>query len=130
MQPENRKNEDKFDGMLKSALKRYRQPTPANFPQRMLDKLEQFQQQEAIRKVVRQERMLLAAFTLLPIAGVILVLIFPNLLLVPTQLYRTIYLLAKETAANMVQQWQLWMGYATVAVVMVYAVYEVLLTDN
>ena len=130
MQPENKENEDKFDGMLKSALKQYRQPTPANFPQRMLDKLEQFQQQEALRKVVRQERMLLAAFILLPAAVVILVLMFPNLLLVSSQLPETLYLLAKETAANMVQQWRLWTSYAVVAAIMIYAVYEVLLADN
>jgi hypothetical protein len=130
MQPENRKNEDKFDGILKSALKQYRQPTPANFPQRMLDRLQQFQQQEAIRKVVLQERVLLVAFILLPAAVVILVLMFPNLLLVSSQLLETLYLLAKETAASMVQQWRLWAGYAVIAAVMIYAVYEVLLADN
>jgi hypothetical protein len=130
MLPENRKNEDKFDGMLKSALKQYRQPIPANFPQRMLDKLEQFQQQEVLRKVVRQERTLLAAFILLPAAVVILVLMFPNLLLVSSRLLETLYLLGSQAAANMARQWQLWMGYAAVVVVTIYAVYDVLLADS
>jgi hypothetical protein len=130
MLPENRKNEERFDELLTSALKKYRQPVPAGFPQRMLSRLEQFEQQEALRKVVRQERTLLAAFILLPAAVAILVLMFPNLLLMSSQLLETLYLLAKETAANMVQQWQLWTGYAVAAAVAIYAVYEVLLADN
>jgi cytochrome b len=130
MPPENKKNGDRFDRLLKDALKQYRQPVPAGFPQQMLSRLQQFEQQEVLRKVVRQERALLAAFVLLPIAGVILVLVFPNLLLVPTQLLEMLYLLAKETAANMIQQWQLWIGYAMAAAAAVYGIYEVLLTDN
>jgi hypothetical protein len=130
MLPENRKNEERFDELLTSALKKYRQPTPAGFPQRMLSRLEQVEQQEAIRKVVRQERMLLAGFILLPAAVVILVLMFPNLFLMSSQLLETLYLLAKETAANMIQQWRLWIGYVMVAAVAVYGIYEILLANN
>ncbi len=130
MLPENRKNGDRFDELLKNSLKQYRQPVPAGFHQRMLSRLEQFEQQKVLKQVVLQERVLLAACILLPIAGVILVLIFPNLLLVPTQLMEILYFLAKETAANMIQQWQLWIGYAMAAAVVIYAVYEVLLADD
>jgi len=130
MLPENKKNGDRFDRLLKDALKQYCQPTPAGFPQQMLSRLRQFEQQEVLRKVVRQERALLAAFILLPIAGVILVLVFPNLLLVSLRLPEMLYLLVKETAANMARQWRLWIGYAMAAAVAMYGVYEILLTDN
>jgi hypothetical protein len=127
---ENKQNERKFDGMLKKALKEHREPVRREFARRLLAKILTIEQQEAIRKVVRQERMLLAAFILLPAAVIISVLMFPNLLLVSSQLPGVLYLLAKETAANMVQQWQLWTSYAVIAAVMIYAVYEVLLADN
>jgi ABC-type multidrug transport system permease subunit len=130
MQTENWEKPDRFDRFLKDALKQYRQPIPAGFPRRMLGRFQQFQQQEALRKVIRQERVSLAAFILLPTAVIISVLIFPNLLLVSSQLQEVLYLLAKETAASMVQQWQLWTGYAVIAAVMIYAVYGVLLADN
>jgi hypothetical protein len=130
MPPENKKNPDRFDKLLKDALKQYRQPVPADFPKLMLSRLQQFEQQEAIKKVIRQERALLAAWILLPISAVILALVFPNLLLLPAQLSQTLYLLAKETAANMVQYWQLWLSYSVIAVVMIYAVYEGLLANN
>jgi hypothetical protein len=130
MRTENKKNGDRFDKLLKSALKQYRQPVPAGFPQRMLDKLEQLEQQKAIRKVVRQERALLAACILLPVGVIAIMLAFPDLLLVPSRLLETLYLLASQTAASMAQQWRLWTGYAIVAAVMMYAVYEVLLADN
>jgi hypothetical protein len=130
MLPENNKNEYRFDEMLKKSLKKHREPVRQDFAQELLAKIQKLEQQKALAKVVRQERAAWAALILLPMAGVILVLIFPNLLLVPTQLYGTIYLLAKETAANMVQQWQLWTGYAVIAAIMIYAVYGVLLADN
>jgi hypothetical protein len=130
MLPESRKNKDRFDGLLKDALKQYRQPVPADFPRQMLNKLEQLEQQEALRKVVRQERTLLAAFILLPAGLIAIILAFPGLLLVSSRLLETLYLLASQTAANMAQQWRLWIGYAMVAAVAVYGIYEVLLADN
>ena len=130
MLPENNKNEYKFDEMLKKSLKKHREPVRQDFAQELLAKIQKLEQQKALAKVVRQERAAWAALILLPIAGVILVLMFPNLLLVSSQLLETLYLLAKETAANMVQQWQLWTGYAVIAAIMIYAVYKILLTDN
>ncbi len=130
MQIENGKNPDRFDRFLKDSLKQYRQPTPAGFQERMLNRLEQFEQQKTVRKVVWQERFLKAAFVLLPIAGVILILMFPNLLLILSQLYEGITLLAQQTMDNMVQYWQLWTIYAAVAAFVLYAAYEVLLADN
>jgi uncharacterized membrane protein len=130
MLSENEQNERKFNLMLKKALKQHREPAQQEFVQRLIDKVQTIEQQKVLRRVIWQERMLLAACILLPIAGVILVLMFPNVLLVPVQLYKTIYLLAKETAANMVQQWQLWISYAAVMIVVMYGVHEVMLADN
>ncbi|MGA2915652.1 MAG: hypothetical protein ABSE89_06455 [Sedimentisphaerales bacterium] len=119
-----------FDKFLKDSLKQYRPPVPADFSQRILSRLEEFEKQKALRKVVWQERLLLAACILLPIAGIILVLMFPNILQMPAQLYDTIYLLAQKTAANIILQWQLWTIYAAIAAFVLYAAYEVLLADN
>lgn len=130
MQTGNEKNTDRFDKFLKESLKQYRPQVPADFPQRMLSRLEQSRQQEALRKVVRQERALLAAFILLPIAGVILVLMFPNVLLILSQLYENIILVVQHTTNSMVQSWQLWAIYTAIAAFLLYAAYEVLLADN
>jgi hypothetical protein len=130
MLPKNKQNERRFDEMLKRTLKEHREPVQREFARRLLAKILTIEQQEAIRKVVRQERTLLAAFILLPAAVAISVLMFPNLLLVSSQLPGVLYLLAQETAASMVQQWRLWTGYAVIAAVMIYAVYGVLLADN
>lgn len=130
MLPENKRNEDRFDELLKNSLKQYHQPVREDFPYQMLKKLEQIEQQNALKKIVRQERALLAAFILLPVAVVIAGLTFPNLLLMPSQLLEILYLLAEEAAANWAQQWQLWIGYAMATAVVIYAVYEVLLVDD
>ena len=130
MLSENKNNGDRFDKLLKDALKQYRQPAPADFPQRMLSRLQQFEQQEALRKVVRQERALLAACILLPAAVVILVLMFPSLLLVPSRLLETLYLSVGQITANMAQHWRLCIGYTMAAAVVLYAFYETLLADN
>jgi ribosomal protein L29 len=127
---ENKQNERRFDEMLKKALKEHREPVRREFARRLLAKILTIEQQKELKKVIWQERILLAACILLPVAAVILGLVFPNLLLLSLQLPQIIYLLGREAAANMARQWQLWMGYAAVAVIMIYAVYEVLLADN
>jgi hypothetical protein len=130
MPPENKKNPDRFDRLLKDALKQYRQPVPADFPQLMLSRLQKFEQQEAIKKVIQQERVLLAAWILLPISAVILALVFPNLLLLPAQLSQTLYLLAQKIAVNIAHHWKLWLSYFVVAAVMIYVFYEGLLAND
>ena len=127
---ENKQNERRFDEMLKKGLKEHREPVRREFARRLLAKIQTFEQQKVLRRVIWQERISLAAFILLPAAVVILVLMFPNLVLMSSQLLEVLYLLVKETAASMVQQWQLWMGYAAVAVAMIYAAYEILLADS
>jgi uncharacterized membrane protein len=130
MLPENQQNERRFDAMLKKALKEYHEPAQQEFTRRLMDKVQTIEQQRVLKKVIWQERALLAACILLPIAAVILVRIFPALLLLSMQLPGIVYLLLSQVAANIAQQWQLWMGYAAAAVVMMYAVYEILLADN
>lgn len=130
MLPENKNNTDKFDKFLKDSLKQYCSPVPADFPKRMLDNLRQFEQQEALRRIIWQERMLLAACILLPVAGIILILMFPNILLVPTQLYEAMCLLTQKAMADIIQQWQLWIYYIMSTIAVLYALYEVLLADN
>ena len=130
MLSENKNNGDGFDKFLKDSLKQYSQPVPIDFPQRMLSRLQQLEQQKALKQVVLQERLLMAACILLPIAGGILALMFPNFLMTLSQLPETLYFLAKETAVNMVKQWQLWIIYTVIAAFVLYAAYDVLLTDN
>jgi hypothetical protein len=130
MLSENKNNGDGFDKLLKDALKQYRQPTPADFPQRMFGRLQQLQQREALRRIVRQERALLVAFILLPAGVIAIMLAFPGLLLVPSRLLETLYLSAGQIAANMAQHWRLCIGYTMAAAVVIYAFYETLLADN
>ena len=56
MLSENKNNGDGFDKLLKDALKQYRQPTPADFPQRMFGRLQQLQQ--TLQVVVAQRQQL------------------------------------------------------------------------
>jgi hypothetical protein len=130
MLPENKQNEYKFDEMLKKNLKLHREPIRQEFARRLMAKLLTIEQQNTLKKVIWQERMLLSAFILLPVTVVILMLVFPSLLLSSLQLPQIIYLLMKEAAANIAQQWHLWICYVIAAAAVIYAVYESLLREN
>lgn len=122
MPDKNRNKKDNFDKLLTDALKQYRQPAPADFPQKMLSRLEQFEQTQALKKVVWQERALMAAFILFPIAVITAGLMFPNLFLFLLQWPAVLYPIAKQAVAAWSQQWQLWLYYAGAASAAVYAV--------
>ncbi len=130
MSDKNKKHNDKFDKLLTDALKQYRLSVRPGFPQRMLSKLEQLKQTKALKKVVRQERALLAAFIFLPAAAIALGLMFPNVFLLPSQWPATLYFILKQIAVTWSQQWQLWLSYAVAAGAALYAIYDILLADN
>jgi hypothetical protein len=127
---ENNKNEHRFDEMLKKNLKQHREPVRQDFAQELGAKIQKVEQQEVLAKVVRQERLAFAAFILLPIGTIAVILGYPNLAIETTRLMTNLYPLIKLAIASFVNHWQLWVCYILAAAACLYAFYESLLAEN
>ena len=130
MLPENQKNENKFDEILKKALKKHREPIRQDFTQELLAKIRTVEQQKALAKVIRQERAALAAFILLPVGAIAVMFAFPNLAAESAQLLTKLYSLIIQSIESFINQWQLWVSYTLAAAACLYAFYESLLREN
>ena len=81
MGTDNDKYNDRLGRTLKTALRNYKLPHRADFAEKMLVKLTEQQQQKILAKVILQERLALAALILIPIASVIMIFFFPEVLI-------------------------------------------------
>ncbi|MBN1788726.1 MAG: hypothetical protein JW806_10095 [Sedimentisphaerales bacterium] len=124
MSNKNNNQKDNFDKLLADALKQYRQPVPADFPKKMLSRLEQFEQTQALKKVIWQERALWIAFISFPVMLILSLWMFPNLLSISRQWPSELYPLIMHSAEVFVQQWKLWAGYAILILAITYALYD------
>jgi len=76
--PANRLSEDNFDRMLGRALRSSSEPVPADFTERMLERLRESEQRRILARIVLQERLALAGCIVLVAAAVTAVLVFPD----------------------------------------------------
>jgi hypothetical protein len=120
-------NEFKFDEMLKKSLKNHHTPIRDDFAEELLVKVEKFEQQRVIQKVVMQERLSMAVFILLPLTLIAVIIVFPSLIIETGQL--TISLAARSLEA-VIKQWQMLIYFATIALACLYAVYQMLAKEN
>jgi hypothetical protein len=127
---ENNKNEYRFDEMLKKSLKKHREPVRQDFAQELLAKIQKLEQQKVLEKVVREERVLSAAYILLPIAAIVIIFAFPNLAIESARLLAKLYSLIILSAKIFMSHWQLWICYILTAAACLYAFYESLLREN
>ena len=130
MLPENKQNEQKFDYMLKKALKSRRETVRPEFSEKLIAKIRIIEQQKIIRRVVLQERLLLAGFVLFPIAAITFLLAYPAVVLMPVRLFVELIPMVGKGVDKLVEQWRLCVCYLTAAAAVMYAAYETLLRDN
>jgi len=127
---ENNKIDIRFDEMLKKNLKQHREPVRQDFAQELLFRIQKIEQQNALRKVILQERLSLAAFIFLPLATVIVIFAFPNLIIESARQMTILYSLIIELVKISINHWQLCVYYGLATAAMIYAVYETILADN
>lgn len=131
MLPENKQDERNFELMLKKALKAHRELPRREFSEKLIAEIRTAEQQNALRKVICQERLLLAGFILFPIAAIAIIFIYPALVFNSAQLLAKMYpQVVNQAIANFAGQWRLWSCYVIAAIVVMYAAYEQLITDN
>ncbi len=124
----NSRNEDRFDKMLGESLRRHSEPVPADFTERMLERVRDVEEQMILAQVVWRERLALAASIILGGAAVVGAVFFPGRIVV--MLRRIGGDLAgyggglvdrvPQAAEAVGGEWQF---YAVLAVVLAFAVY-------
>jgi hypothetical protein len=120
-------NEHKFDEMLKKNLKQHSEPIRQNFAAELIAKIQKLEQQEILNRIVMQERALLAACILLPIAAIAVMFAFPNLISESAEQIAKLKPILKQ---SFVEQWQYWTSYVFAAAAGLYAIYEMLIANN
>lgn len=108
MGTDNDKYNDRLGKTLKTALRNHKLPQRADFAEKMLVKLTEQQQQKILAKVVFQERLALAGLILIPIAAVIMIFIFPDVLIGLSAWLGTRCDVLWQEALKSTQLWQLW----------------------
>jgi len=130
MLPENKQDEREFDLMLKKALKGHQELPRREFSEKLITQIRTAEQQNALRKVIWQERLLLTGFILFPVAAIAIFLMYPAIVLTPVRLFEELTPLINMGVENFVKQWQLCLCYAIAAASAIYAAYEILPRDN
>ncbi|MBU1261059.1 MAG: hypothetical protein KJ757_05645 [Planctomycetes bacterium] len=123
-------SEQIFDEILKKSLKKHREPIRDDFARELLAKIQMAEQQNALRKVVLQERVSLAAFILLPLAAIAVMFVFPDMVTGLGRLLAELPPLIIQALITLAKQWQLLAYYALALSACLYAAYEVLRPEN
>ncbi|MDD5134176.1 MAG: hypothetical protein PHP01_02040 [Phycisphaerae bacterium] len=130
MPPENKQNEQKFDLMLKKTLKKHQELPRRGFSEKLISEVKMLEQQNALRKVIWQERLLLTGVILFPTTAIAAFCAYPVILFESLQLFERLALLANAGVNSFIQHWQLCLFYMMVAALAIYAFCQTLLTDN
>lgn len=123
-------NDKTFDQILQKGLKKYNEPVNNHFAQQLLTRIEKIEQQKTLRGVLIQEKASLAAFILLPIIIIAMMIAFPSIIAnagnLITGLVPSIFALLKL----LIKQWQMIVYYSTAALICLYVLYQTLAAEN
>jgi uncharacterized membrane protein len=122
-------NEKKFDEMLKIGLKNHREMINDDFARQLLAKVEKIQQQRILNRIIMQERISLAAFILLPLIILAVMFTFPCLITSAGQCIANICIFLIESFNIIIKHWQICCYYSMVAILGLYAFYQMLKTE-
>lgn len=75
---ESRRDDNPFDVMLAGAVKKHREPVPPDFTARVLQQIERADEKRLLSRVVRQERIALAACVAVAMGVVVVAGAFPG----------------------------------------------------
>ncbi|GEM_PF-3566839 len=123
-------NEQKFDEILKKSLKKHREPIRKDFAAELLAKIQLAEQQNALRKVVLQEKISLAAFILLPVGAIALMFAFSDMVVEMGRLLVELPPLIGQILITLSKQWQLLVYYTLAFLACLYGVHEMLRPES
>lgn len=119
-----------FDEILKKSLKQHCESIRDDFTELLLARIEKIEQQRAIKKVIFQERMSLAAFILLPLAILTVLIIFPAIIIWAGQLLMQVPSLIYQSLIVLTGQWKLLIYYVLIGFAGLYAFYQLTAKEN
>lgn len=123
-------SQDKFGKILRDALSKSPETPSPDFADNLLKRIQTDQRQKALAKVILQERLSLASCILLPIVGLMVVCVFPQLVVRLFTLVQNLYDTFLQTGSTVQYQWPLWAALILLAGFAIYSVCDLLLTDN
>jgi hypothetical protein len=131
MPANNSQYEDRFDKMLKGALRARSQHVPADFADNVSKQIQALDEQKILAKVILQERLALAACITVPLAATAAILAWPQILTTAwTGLQYLFYGIAKQFALMTNHDWQFCVALVAVAGFAAYSVFDLLFADR
>ena len=131
MSANNSQYENRFDKMLKTALRARSQHVPGDFADNVLKQIQTLDEQKILAKVVLQERLALAACITIPLAATAAIFTWPQILTTAwTGLQSLFYGIAKQFALMTNHDWQFCVVLVAVAGFAAYSVFDLLFADT
>ncbi|OHB50081.1 MAG: hypothetical protein A2Y10_14120 [Planctomycetes bacterium GWF2_41_51] len=123
-------NEKIFDDILRKNLKKHYELISDNFAEQLLVRIERAEQQKTLKKVCLQEKISLAAFILLPLIMITIMIAFPSKVAGTGQMITGLVPLIFHVIAAMIKQWQMIVYYSIGFLACLYALYQMLGAEN
>ncbi|MHC4213896.1 MAG: hypothetical protein ACYSWP_11040 [Planctomycetota bacterium] len=131
MSVNNSQNENRFDKILKTALRAHIEHVPADFADNVSRRVLALHEQKILAKIILQERLALAACITIPLAATVAIFAFPQILTTTwTGLRNLFYAIAKQIALMPQYDWQFWAALVAVAGFAAYSVFDLLFADR
>jgi hypothetical protein len=131
MSANNSQYEDRFDKILKGALRARSQHVRSDFTDKVLKQVQTLDEQKILAKVILQERLALAACITIPLATTAAIFAWPQILTTAwTGLKSLFYGIAKQIALMPQYDWQFYLVLIAVAGFAAYSVFDLLFADR
>ncbi len=131
MSANNSQYEDRFDKMLKGALRARSEPVRSDFTNHVLKQVQALDEQKILAKVILQERLALATCITVPLAATAAIFAYPQILTTAwTGLQSLFYGIAKQFALMTQHDWQFCVALVAVAGFAAYSVFDLLFADR
>jgi hypothetical protein len=124
-------NKNVFDNLLKTGLKKHAINVPQDFAQKMLTSIQREEYADALVRIRRSERLLVAAMIIVPaIAALVFLLLGPQIIAHVNVLAADVRHVIASHAANAVLPLKYLAGIAAIAAVLIYTVLDQILAEN
>jgi len=125
------RHEDKFDKMLKGALRAHVEPVRSDFADKVLRQVQALDEQKILAKVILQERLALAVCIIVPAAAAVVIFAFPQIPAVTwAGLKSMFYGIAKQIALMPHHNWRFWAVLVAVIGFAGYSIFDLLFADS
>jgi hypothetical protein len=125
------RQDDKFDKMLRGALRARSQPVRSDFADKVLKQVQTLDEQKILAKVILQERLALAVCIIVPVVAAAAIFAYPQILATGwIGLKSMFYSVAKQIALMPKCNWQFWAVIVAAIGFAGYSVFDLLFADN